>query len=186
VTRPWDGETPIGLDLSGTPGPLLWTLEQEPVRTVRGELAAGLGRLLLKVTGLKPLRLYRLDAGSTALGEFTGAELARGVDLMARVTPRPATKAGAPKIDWCSRSDGNPFENDYYCMYDLVRGRDNVRLAFRWDRFRTMPDFPAGRLRRFVVDQEEWSESVEREIAARGRAVASRPRPLQLVPVDDL
>ncbi len=183
VTRPWDGESPIALDLSGAPSPLLWTLDSEPVRGARGELVRGLARMLVRVTGLPPTPLYRLEAGTTLLGEFTADEMAAGVDLMSRLAPRQSPKAGTPKVDWCSRAEGNPFENDYYCLFDLVRGRDNVRLSFRSDRIKPMPDFPYGRLRRFVAEQEAWSEELEREISSRVRAIAVRPRVLRLVPV---
>ncbi len=181
----WKQDSIVTLDLSGVASPVPFMAEDDVIGSPRSIASRELARLPLKIAGLDPATTFRFEAGGTSLGDYTGSELSAGVDLMARTPARQLPKGEhATRQEWCQRTEGNPFANDYYCVYDLIRARDNVDLAVRSDRVKALPQIPEGWYARFLESQSAWSETMQREIALQARSMLARPHLVRFGPVE--
>lgn len=185
VDTAWDGRAPVEVNVAGVKAPVPILLDPPP-QGAQAATARALAQLLLRISGLPATTRYRIESGGLILASTTGEALAAGVDLdvaMAKRTlPRNAPK---PQTEWCDRSEGHPFLNDYYCAYDMIRAKDALRLVQRSDRLAGLPLFVPGRLERFQSELSAWGDDVDRAIeAALARALA-QPHVLRISAVAD-
>lgn len=178
---PWNGETKISFDVpKATPIPLVTA---DDATWLDSKELASLRRLVLKVKGLQPTKRYRVRAGLVDVGRFSGAELASGVEVMANAAVRATPSGDRPSLAECSATAGNPWVNDFFCVFDLLYEKDQLRMSMRHEKTRALPDFVPGMLERYFALQREWVEAVDRDIEARARALRAGRHEVTLEPV---
>lgn len=183
IEAAWDGRSPLTVDVAGVRPPVPLLLDTPPHGRF-GNVARELARLLFRVSGLEPTRSYRLETGGQVLGTYAGSALGAGVDLLAnaarRVLPRGVPR---PQAEWCARAEGNPFLNDYDCVHDLVRAKDQLRLSLRSDRAGVLPTIVSGRRERFMTEQAAWADEVDRELEALVSRTLAAPHRITITPL---
>jgi hypothetical protein len=101
---------------------------------------------------------------------------------MEREAPRVGDEKGRPSLTECAATTGNPFLNDYYCLWDMLYEKDQLRLLNRYDKTRALPDFVPGKLEVFQLLMLEWTGEVEDEIRMRAADLRKIPHLLTITP----
>lgn len=177
---PWDGQAPLALDLAGATAPVPLIAGAKEAADLGDKDVIALRRLVLRLDGL-PAERYRLRLGELDLGRATRQELARGVDLMATArarTPPPADER--PPLTQCAATGGNPWLNDFDCLWDLLFEKDQLRVLMRHEKTRALPDYVPEYLDKFLSLQAEWVSLVDLEVDGRARALRAAKHELTL------
>lgn len=178
----WSGDGPLRVDLASVRAPLPFVLPLTDARLLDSKALVSLASLTLVVTGLPARQGFRVRAGAVEVGRFTGAQLAAGVELMSGAPPRVAPGPERADLSVCDAETGNPWANDVSCLFNLLFGKDQLRIAMRHEKTRGLPDFVPGYLERHAALQAEWLEAVEGEVDRRVRVMVARPHEVMLEP----
>lgn len=178
----WDSETPLKLDLAGVKAPLPFVLPLADAKLLDSKSLVSLASLTVSVAGLAPKRRYVVRAGTLEVGRFTGAQLSAGVDVMQTAPARVAPGPERADLTICDATTGNPWANDVSCLFNLLFGKDQLRITMRHEKTRGLPDAVPGYLERLSLLQREWLEAVEGDVHTRVRALVARPHELVLEP----
>ncbi|MBL8920211.1 MAG: SGNH/GDSL hydrolase family protein [Myxococcaceae bacterium] len=179
---PWTGDGPLVLDLSRAPPPLPFVLPLADAKALDSKALLSLGSLQLAVSGLVPKQRYVVRAGTLEVGRFSGAQLAAGVDLMQSAPARVAPGPERADLSSCDAVEGNPWANDVSCLFNLLFGKDQLRITMRHEKTRGLPDSVPGYLERLFLLQREWVEAVDRDVEQRVRALVARPHLVSIEP----
>lgn len=178
---PWTMEGPVQLEeVSARPLPFVNSLVD--AKALDSKPLASLGSLMVSVEGLPAKQRFLVRAGTVELGRFTGAQLSTGVEVMQTFPPRVAPGPGRADLSVCSTLEGNPWVNDVACAFNLLFGKDQLRITMRHEKTRGLPDSVPGYLERLTALQVEWLEAVERDLERRVVERLAVPHTLTLVP----
>lgn len=178
----WDGEAPLRLDLAGLKSPLPFVLPLADAKLLDSKSLVSLASLNVSVAGLAPKRRYLVRAGTLEVGRFTGTQLSAGVEVMQTAPGRVAPGPERADLAICEATTGNPWANDVSCLFNLLFGKDQLRITMRHEKTRGLPDAVPGYLERLSSLQHEWLEAVEADVQTRVRVLISRPHELVLEP----
>jgi lysophospholipase L1-like esterase len=178
----WTGEGPLTVDLGHVKAPLPFVLPLADARALDSKALVSLASLQLTVTGLPPKQRYLVRAGTLEVGRFSGAQLAAGVELMQAAPPRVAPGPERADLSVCEATTGHPWANDVSCLFNLLFGKDQLRITMRHEKTRGLPDSVPGYLERLFALQREWVEAVDRDLEQRVRAQVARPHLVTLEP----
>ena len=179
---PWDGQAALTLDLASAAAPVPLVAGAKEANDLGDKDVIALRRLVLRLDGL-PGERYRLKLGELDVGRVTRQELARGVDLMGTAkarTPPPADER--PPLTECAATAGNPWLNDFDCLWDLLFEKDQLRVLMRHEKVRALPDYVPEYLDKFLSLQAEWVGLVDLEIDGRARAMRAAKHELTITP----
>lgn len=179
----WDGATPLTFDLQAATAPLLFSVTAKEAADLGNVDVQNARKLLLQLKGLPKDKKYEVKAGDSVVGVFAGKDLAAGVDLMGALVDRlPPPKDGRPSLAECTSTTGNPWQNDFYCLFDLLFEKDQLRIHMRYEKTRALPDFVPGRYEALLQLERDWVVDVDREIERRARALRKAPHLVTLTP----
>lgn len=178
----WSGEGPLELDLSRVKAPLPFVLPLADAKLLDSKALLSLSALTVTVSGLPAKQRFLVRAGTQEVGRFTGAQLAGGVDVMQTAPPRVAPGPERADLSICDATSGNPWANDVSCLFNLLFGKDQLRITMRNEKTRGLPDSVPGYLERLSSLQLEWIEAVDRDLERRVRALVARPHVVSLEP----
>lgn len=178
----WDGEATLTLDLAGLVTPLPFVLPLGDARLLDSKPLVSLGSFTFALKGLAPKRKYLVKAGTLEVGRFSGAQLANGVEVMATAPVRTAPGPERADLAVCEATTGNPWANDVSCAFNLLFGKDQLRITMRHEKTRGLPDTVPGYLERLGALQREWLEAVEADDQRRISALLARPHELSVEP----
>jgi lysophospholipase L1-like esterase len=173
----------VEFELAGARPPVPFVLPLADARVLDSKSLVSLASLTVAVTGLPPRERFRVRAGTLEVGRFTGAQLSQGIEVM---QPAPARVAPGPEradLSVCeATAAGHPWANDVSCLFNLLFGKDQLRITMRHEKTRGLPDFVPGYLERLTALQSEWVEAVDRDIDRRVRELRARPHRLVVEP----
>lgn len=175
-----DGGVGLEFELLGVPPPLPFVLPLADARVLDSRSLVSLASLTVAVTGLPPKQRYRVRAGTVEVGRFTGAQLGQGVEVMQAAVPRIAPGPERADLSLCEATAGHPWANDVSCVFNLLFGKDQLRITMRHEKTRGLPDSVPGYLERLAALQTEWIEAVDRDVERRIRALRARPHRLAI------
>jgi hypothetical protein len=132
--------------------------------------------------GFAPKQKHLVKAGTLEVGRFTGAQLAAGIDLMSTAPGRVAPGPERADLAVCTATTGNPWVNDVSCVFNLLFGKDQLRITMRAEKTRGLPDSVPGYLEKLSALQTEWLAAVEKDNAERIRALLTRPHLVTVIP----
>lgn len=178
----WSAEQPVSLDLTGVKAPLPFVLPLADAKLLDAPTLLAQAQLLVSLTGLPAKQKFTVKAGTLEVGKYTGAQLAAGVDVMATAPARVGPGPERADLSICEATQGNPWANDVSCLFNLLYGRDQLRIAMRHEKTRGLPTSVPGYLDKFAALQEEWLQAVEHDVETRVRAMVARPHLLVLEP----
>lgn len=169
------------LDLSSVKAPLPFVANAD-AKLLDSKPLLSLGALTVSIAGLPPKQRYLVRAGTLEVGRFTGAQLSAGVDVMQSAPPRVAPGPERADLSICEATTGNPWANDVSCLFNLLFGKDQLRISMRHEKTRGLPDSVPGYLEKLSALQQAWVDDVEKDVAARVLAMRQRPHVLSLEP----
>lgn len=183
VKRTLDGgvDGPVTFDLADAKAPLPFVAMAD-AKVLDSKSLVSQSTLLLAVEGLTPKRKYLVKAGTLEVGHFTGAQLAAGIDVMANAPNRVAPGPDRADLSVCTATTGNPWVNDVSCVFNLLFGKDQLRITMRHEKTRGLPDSVPGYLEKLNALQNEWVDAVEKDLATRVRALLARPHEVTIIP----
>lgn len=181
-----DGGVPMAgdrleLDLSSVKAPLPFVANAD-AKLLDSKALLSLAPLTVSISGLAPKQRFLVRAGTLEVGRFTGAQLASGVDVMQNAPPRVAPGPERADLAICEATIGNPWANDVSCLFNLLFGKDQLRIAMRHEKTRGLPDSVPGYLEKLSALQQAWLEDVEKDLAARVLALRARPHVVTIEP----
>ncbi len=176
----WSGDRPVTVELT-TRAPLPF-VTQADAKLLDDPTLVAQGSLVVSFAGLPPRQRFVLKAGTLEVGHFTGAQLGAGVDVMATAPGRVAPGPERADLAVCEAVTGNPWANDVSCLFNVLYGRDQLRISMRHEKTRGLPNSVPGFLERYATLQDEWMEAVEHDLAARVRGMVVKPHTLSLEP----
>lgn len=169
------------LELSSVKAPLPFVASAD-AKLLDSKALLSLGALTVSLVGLPPKQRYLVRAGTLEVGRFTGAQLSAGVDVMQSAPPRVAPGPERADLSICEATTGNPWANDVSCLFNLLFGKDQLRISMRHEKTRGLPDSVPGYLEKLSALQQAWVDDVEKDVAARVLAMRQRPHVLSLEP----
>ncbi len=169
------------LELSSVKAPLPFVASAD-AKLLDSKALLSLGALTVSIVGLPPKQRYLVRAGTLEVGRFTGAQLSAGVDVMQSAPPRVAPGPERADLSICEATTGNPWANDVSCLFNLLFGKDQLRISMRHEKTRGLPDSVPGYLEKLSALQQAWVDDVEKDVAARVLAMRQRPHVLSLEP----
>lgn len=177
------GDGALRFDLGQVKAPLPFVLPLAEARLLDCRSLVSLASLVVSVSGLPARQRFVVRAGTEEVGRFTGAQLEKGVEVLntslARVAPGPERA----DLSVCEASvAGNPWANDGSCVFNLLFGKDQLRITMRHEKTRGLPDAVPGYLERLGALQAEWIEAVDRDVERRVRELRARPHLLFVEP----
>ncbi len=178
----WDTEGPLRLDLAGTPGPLPFVLPLSDAKALDSKPLVSLGSFVFSMKGLPAKRRFVVKAGTLEVGKFSGAQLANGIELMGTAPVRTAPGPERADVSICESATGNPWANDVSCVFNVLFGKDQLRITMRHEKTRGLPDTVPGYLERLTTLQAEWLDALEADDQRRISALLARPHELVLEP----
>lgn len=181
-----DGGVPLvdgrlELDLSGVKAPLPFVANAD-AKLLDSKALLSLAPLMVSVSGLAPKQRYLLRAGTLEVGRFTGAQLSAGVDVMQNAPARVAPGPERADLSICEATTGNPWANDVSCLFNLLFGKDQLRISMRHEKTRGLPDSVPGYLEKLSALQQAWVDDVEKDVSARVLALRARPHLVSIEP----
>jgi lysophospholipase L1-like esterase len=177
---PWTLDAPVSLDLGSDVPPLPLVLPVADARLLDSKPLLSLASLPFSVSGLPPKQRFVVRAGTIEAGRFTGAQLAAGIDLMASAPARVAPGPERADLSVCEATTGHPWANDLSCTFNVLFGKDQLRITMRHEKTRGLPDAVPGYLERLSTLQREWLDAIEIDLAQRIAALARRPHVVTL------
>lgn len=171
----------LELELSSVKAPLPFVANAD-AKLLDSKPLLSLGALTVSIAGLPPKQRYLMRAGTLEVGRFTGAQLSAGVDVMQSAPPRVAPGPERADLSICEAATGNPWANDVSCLFNLLFGKDQLRISMRHEKTRGLPDSVPGYLEKLSALQQAWVDDVEKDVAARVLAMHQRPHVLGLEP----
>lgn len=171
----------LELDLSSVKPPLPFVANAD-AKLLDSKALLALGTLTVSIAGLPPKQRYLVRAGELEVGRFTGAQLSAGVDVMQSAPPRVAPGPERADLSICEATTSNPWANDVSCLFNLLFGKDQLRISMRHEKTRGLPDSVPGYLEKLSALQQAWVDDVEKDVAARVLAMRQRPHVLSLEP----
>jgi lysophospholipase L1-like esterase len=178
---PWPGDRPLELDLSSVKAPLPFVSAND-AKSLDSTTLVAQASLVVAVGGLPPKQRFLVRAGTLDVGRFSGAQLAAGVEVMATAPARIAPGPDRADLSICEAATGNPWANDVSCLFNLLFGRDQLRVSMRHEKTRGLPTSVPGYLERLSALQQEWVDAVERDLEARVKAMVARPHVVTIEP----
>ena len=164
------------------PVPMLSSAEQ--TKLLGNRSLENLRGLTWRIKGLDQSARYTVQIDSVDVGRYTGAELARGVDIMPNSENRKILSANAKRdLDACRLKDQYVFLNDFECLFDMLYQKDQLRMLMRPDRVRDLPDFGAVRLTTYTNFTQSWIDSASQAITERALLMRRTPHTLSVMPV---
>lgn len=164
------------------PVPLLYSAEQ--TKLLANQSLEALRGLTWRVNGLEPRARYAVLIDGFSVGNFTGAEFARGVDIMPNEANRkPLTASAKRALEACTLKDQFVFLNDVECLFDMLYQKDQLRMLMRPERVRDLPDFGSVRLSTYTDFTNAWIDSASQAITMRAQQIRRTPHMLTLVPL---
>jgi hypothetical protein len=140
--------------------------------------------LTWRIQGLEQNTRYAVQIDGFSVGRFSGAELAKGVDVMPSDANRKTLSVLAKReLEACTLKDQYVFLNDFECLFDMLYQKDQLRMLMRPDRVRDLPNFGTVRLSTYTNFTDSWIDSASRAITERSLQMRSTPHTLSLVPV---
>lgn len=88
-----------------------------------------------------------------------------------------------PTMTACAAVAGNPFQNDFDCVWGLLFQKDQLRIAMRNDRTRWLPDFVGARRAELLALHNTWVNEVDADVRRRAQTIATTPHAVTLTPV---
>lgn len=176
------GKRTITVDVGVALPPVPFVLSRSQIKAVGSAELDALRSLIWRVNGLEAQARYNLMVDGLAVGRFTGAELARGVDVMkdAESSRAPLSPQARKDLEACSLKTGLSFVNDYECVYDMIVKRDSLQAATRSDRIRDLPDFGTVGRNAYLTFMHSWIDSTNAAIDTRAVLIRKRPHLLSL------
>ena len=171
----------VALDLSFVKAPLPFVASAD-AKLLDSKALLSLAPLTVSITGLSPKQRYVVRAGTLEVGRFTGAQLSAGVEVMQSAPPRVAPGPERADLAICEATDGNPWANDVSCLFNLLFGKDQLRISMRHEKTRGLPDSVPGYLEKLSALQQAWLDDVEQDLHARVLALRQRPHVVSLEP----
>lgn len=168
----------VEFELSSVRPPLPFVLPLADARALDSKSLVALASLTVAVTGLPPKQRFRVRAGTVDVGAFTGAQLAQGVEVMQTAPPRVAPGPERADLAVCETTSGHPWANEVSCLFNLLFGKDQLRITMRHEKTRGLPDSVPGYLERLSALQAEWIEAVDRDLERRVKELRARPHRL--------
>jgi hypothetical protein len=139
--------------------------------------------LTWSVKGLDQRARYTVLIDGFSVGSFTGAEFARGVDIMPKESTRqPLSVLAKRALQACELKDQYVFLNDFECLFDMLYQKDQLRMLMRPERVRDLPDFGSVRLSTYTEFTNGWIDSASQAITARAQQIRRTPHVLTIVP----
>jgi lysophospholipase L1-like esterase len=194
-TVTWDGAGRFTVPLVDVAPPLLATTSAREAVDLGSADVVAVRQIMLSVAGLPPARPFRVRCDDVDVGRFSGAALARGIDLVATTTlpeatapPAGATMTAAaappPSFSACDDRGGNPFVRHHACLWGRLFQKDQLRIAMRAEKTRWLPDFVPDRRATWLALTEAWVHDADASIRARARAWRAAVPVVTLVPED--
>lgn len=180
----YDRKTGTSINVSSAlpPVPMLYNLEQ--IKLLRNKSLEALRSLTWRVQGLEQSARFTVQIDGFSVGRYTGAELAKGVDVMPSDANRKTLSVLAKReLEACTLKDQYVFLNDFECLFDMLYQKDQLRMLMRPDRVRDLPNFGTVRLTTYTNFTDSWIDSASRAITERALQMRSTPHTLSLVPV---
>jgi len=173
----------VSIDISSAipPVPMLHNAEQ--TKLLGNKSLENLRTLTWRIAGLSPTARYTVQIDGFNVGRYSGAELARGVDIMPNGSIRKGLSANARReLESCNQKDEYVFINDFECLFDMLYQKDQLRMLMRPDRVRDLPDFGSVRLATYTNFTQSWIDSASQAITAKALEIRKTPHTLSLVP----
>jgi len=178
----WAKDTPLTLEVNQVKAPLPFVLPLADAKLLDAPALLSQACLVFSMTGLPARQRFLVKAGTAEVGRFTGAQLASGVDLLQSATARVAPGPERADLSVCDSMAGHPWANDVSCLFNLLFGKDQLRIAMRHEKTRGLPDAVPGYLERLDALQTEWLAAVEADVAQRVKALLARPHVVVIEP----
>jgi lysophospholipase L1-like esterase len=164
------------------PVPMLYSAEQ--TKLLGNKSLEALRGLTWRVNGLTQGTRYSVLIDGFSVGNFTAADLARGVDIMPSDNNRKALSLVAKReLQACALKDQFVFLNDFECLFDMLYQKDQLRMLMRPDRVRDLPDFGSVRLSTYTDFTNTWIDSASQAITQRALQIRHTPHMLSIVPI---
>jgi lysophospholipase L1-like esterase len=180
----WAPGSTLVLEVAATKAPLPFVLPLADAKLLDAPTLVTQASLQFALKGLPPRELFSVKAGTQEVGRFSGAQLAEGIELMQTSPPRVAPGPERADLTICEpAAPGNPWANDVSCVFNLLFGRDQLRVAMRHEKTRGLPDSVPGFLERHAAFQADWLDAVERDLEQRVKALVARPHVVVVEPV---
>jgi len=184
VRVPMDRSTGANVDIASAqpPVPMLYSAEQ--TKLLANKSLEALRGLTWRIKGLEQRARYSVKLDGFSIGTFSGAELAKGVDIMPGDQNRKALSVVAKReLQACTLKDQYVFLNDFECLFDMLYQKDQLRLLMRPDRTRDLPDFGTVRLANYTNFTNSWIDTASQAITERALQIRRTPHILSLVPI---
>jgi lysophospholipase L1-like esterase len=178
----WTQDRPLTLEVPTVKAPLPFVLPLADAKLLDAPALLSQASLVFSMTGLPSRQRFLVKAGTAEVGRFTGAQLASGVDLLQTATARVAPGPERADLAVCDSMAGNPWANDVSCLFNLLFGKDQLRIAMRHEKTRGLPDAVPGYLERLDALHGEWLAAVEADVAQRVKTLVARPHLVVIEP----
>ena len=177
---PMASGSPANINLSGIVPPVPWINYREASRLDNQAVLAA-RTLRWRALGLAPQVRFSVALGDYSAGEYSGAQLAEGVDLMDGVERSlPLESSG----DACAAANPIPFETETDCALSLVLKKDQLRMLMRGERTRSLPDIIPDRLSAYFSFMSSWLADVETADRSKVQELREKPHILRIVQSD--
>jgi lysophospholipase L1-like esterase len=153
---PMPAGSPANIDLARIVPPVPFISHAEALR-VGNEAVLSVRALHWRVQGLAPQARFRVQLNDYSAGEFSGAQLAEGVDLLDGLERSLPTQASG---DACTLANPVPFETETGCALSLVLKKDQLQILMRSGRTRPLPDIIPDRLSAYLSFMSSWMADV--------------------------
>jgi len=164
------------------PVPMLYSAEQ--TKLLGNKSLEALRGLTWRINGLAQGARYNVLIDGFSVGNFTGADLSRGVDIMPNDNIRKTLSVAAKReLQACALKDQFVFLNDFECLFDMLYQKDQLRMLMRPDRVRDLPDFGSVRLSTYTDFTNTWIDSASQAITQRALQIRQTPHMLSIVPM---
>ncbi|MDN3986493.1 SGNH/GDSL hydrolase family protein [Zwartia vadi] len=184
VRSSMERSTGASVDISTAipPVPMLYSAEQ--TKLLANQSLEALRGLTWRVKGLEQGARFTVKIDGFSVGTFSGAELAKGVDVMPGDQSRkPLSVAAKRELQACALKDQYVFLNDFECLFDMLYQKDQLRMLMRPDRVRDLPDFGSVRLATYTNFTNAWIDSASQAITEKALQIRRTPHILSLTQV---
>ena len=174
----------VSIDVASAlpPVPMLYSADQ--TKLLGNRSLEGLRSLTWRITGLETAVRYTVNVDGVTVGRYSGAELARGIDVMPADASRKVLSSNAKReLEACNLKDEYVFLNNFECLFDMLYQKDQLRMLMRPDRTRDLPDFGAVRLSTYTNFTQSWIDSASQAITERAVQMRRTPHTLSVLPV---
>ncbi len=175
------GGASVDISTALPPVPMLYSADQ--TKLLGNQSLEALRGLTWRIKGLEQNARYAIQIDGFNIGRYTGAELAKGVDIMpSDVNRKTLSVAAKRELEACTLKDQYVFLNDFECLFDMLYQKDQLRMLMRPDRVRDLPDFGTIRLSTYTNFTNNWIDSSSRAITERALQIRKTPHTLSVIP----